>query len=207
MKLSRMVALVTAFLAAACSHPGLDLGQGPRHYKSSDYEKVLGRWTRSGRVFDHFDTNLKVTATYFSWDFTTAYAIRWAKMFRMPKVEAIEFRHKLLADKTRSNEFYLAVTTQELRWNDLDHKDSIWHIRLVTDRGDALPPITVERILPITASQRAMFPYTKTFYYAYKVRFSAFLSGRKVLDPGIRWFGLRFAGPKGVVTLKWKTRQ
>lgn len=206
MKEATVVAVLVGLAAAACSHPGVDLAKGPRQYESSDYDKVLARWTKSGRIFDHFDTNLKVSATYFSWDFTSAYAARYASMFRLPKSEALALKRKLLADKAKVNEFYLAVTTQELRWNDLDRENSIWKLRLITDRGANVAPTDVKRIVPVTAVQRALFPYTKTFYYAYVVQFPVTASGRKVIEPGLRWFGLRFSGPKGTLTLRWKTR-
>ena len=206
MKAARAISVLLGLAATACGHPGVDLAKRPRRYKSSDYEKVLARWTRSGRIFDHFDTNLKVWATYFSWDFTSAYAVRYARMFRLPNAEALALKRKLMADKSKVNEFYLAVTTQELRWNDLDQEDSIWKLRLITDRGATVAPTNIERIVPVKAVHRALFPYTKTFYYAYVVRFPMTASGHKVMVPSLRWFGLRFSGPKGTLTLQWKVR-
>ncbi len=206
MRAAAAVGIVLVFGLGSCGAAGVDLGTSPRSYKSSDYEKVLHRWTRTGRIFDHFDTNLKAYATYFSWDFTWAYAVRWAKTYRLDGKEAVALRRRLLSEKAKHHEFYLAVTTQDLRWNDLDHDDSIWQVRLVTSAGVKIAPSKIERIVPIKAVHRSFFPYTKTFYYAYRVRFPVTVAGNKVLGPHLKWFALRFSGPKGVVSLRWTTR-
>ena len=190
----------------ACKPPAVNLAQGPRKYKPKHYDAVLKRWTREGKVIKHFDTNLHAYATYWSWDFTWAYAVKRAKVFRLTPARAKALRAGLLGEKAKHNEFYLAATTQEERWNDFDDSDSIWKITLTNDKGKQVDPTEIEEIDPLTAVHKSFFPYTKLFFKGYIVRFPRRLSdGTEFIPAGTRKFTLQIAGPKGVVPLTWKT--
>lgn len=202
-------AAIAASLSAppGCRYPTVSLDQRPRTYRVKHYDGILDRWTRSGKVIRHFDTNLRVHATYWSWEFTWAYSVKWAHDFRLPKSKAETTRAGMLRDKLKYNEFYVAATTQEPDWNDLDDKESIWQISLIVDKKTHVRPVDVEEIDTITEIQRSFFPYTGIFYKAYKVRFPILLGdGKKVVPAGASRFTLQFAGPKGLLRLTWKLR-
>ena len=69
----------------ACRTPAVAMGEGPREYVAADYELVLKTWTRSDQLttVSAMDNVLTVTATYESWDFRWAYAIRYAEDYRL----------------------------------------------------------------------------------------------------------------------------
>lgn len=192
--------------AAGCKPPAVDLSQGSRAYKPKHYDAVLKRWTREGKVIRHFDTNLHVYATYWSWDFTWAYAVKRAKAFRLTAARASAMRAGLLKEKTSHHEFYLAATTQEERWNDFDDNDSIWKITLVDDKGRQVDPVRIDKIDPLTAVHKSFFPHTRLFFMGYTVKFPRQLAdGSEFIPAGSRKLTLQIAGPKGVVRLTWKT--
>src|SRR6478736_9023349 len=86
-KSASLKALASTAIAAltACRTPAVGMGEGPREYVASDYELVLKTWTRSEQLttVSAMDNVLTVTATYESWDFRWAYAVRYAEDYRL----------------------------------------------------------------------------------------------------------------------------
>jgi hypothetical protein len=73
-----LLVLAGAFACAGCQTEAVRLAEGPREYVATDYSTVLRQWTREAQLssLDTMDNVLTVTATYESWDFRWAYAIR-----------------------------------------------------------------------------------------------------------------------------------
>jgi hypothetical protein len=189
----------------ACQPSPVDLSHGSREYVPADYEDVLERWTRRDKSFEDFDVNLSVAATYWSWDFTWAYAVKYAKLYGMNEQKGTAFRKKLLQEKQKHHEFFLSVATQEPEWNDLSDKDSIWRIVLIDDQKRQIPPLDIELVEPVTTAHRTFFPHLKLFSHGYRVRFPR--TGPKdtaFVREETSHFILQIAGPEGKVRLKWR---
>jgi hypothetical protein len=200
-------------LLIACHPPKIDLSKGSRNYTAADYEDVLEKWTRQDKSFEDFDVNLHVQATFWSWDFAWAYAVKHAKLYGLSKQKAAVYRKTLLAEKDTNIAFFAAVVTQEPAWNDLSDKDSIWRVVLEVDGFGSkrskrqIKPTDIERVSPITSAHRTFFPYLNLFANAYRIRFPRHTAdGRAVLGKGANKFTLQIAGPKGKVRLHWKVR-
>jgi len=174
---------------------------------TSSYGKSLEHWTRDGRTMHDVDTALQVGATYKSWEFRTAYAERYATVYRLPDVRRQELRARERAEWQGAHEFYVAAATHENRWNDLDRPKSIWRVVLLCDDRQEAEALRIHRYPKIDVTLREFFPYTNTFSYAYKIEFPRKLpGGTEVCGPATRRMVLRFAGPLGLLELTWDLR-
>lgn len=196
-----------AALALGCSRPTVRLEEGPREYVPTDYETVLRYWTRTMQLIkvSEMDNVLTVTATYEAWDFRWAYVVRYAEDYRL----TIDQRHALLerslADTHEAHQFYVALYATGHKWNDLTVKDPAWIVRLIDDEGSETAPSDIEMIKKPGAIELTYFPYTSPWRYAFRIRFPKVRpDGRPTISPQARWFGLRFAGPKGNDELVWE---
>src|SRR5687767_14211985 len=131
----RNAALVLVALGGAlgCARSSVSLAEGPREYVAMDYDSVLRAWARSAQLTSLYamDNVLTVSATYESWDFRWAYAVRYAEDYRL----TIDQRHALLerslAETRDRHEFFLALYAQKHKWNDLTNEHPAWIVRLV----------------------------------------------------------------------------
>jgi hypothetical protein len=202
------LALSGMLSSLSCKPPPIDLSKGDRDYTPTDYPDVLEKWTRRDKTFEDFDVNLSVVATYWSWDFTWAYAVKYAKIYGMNEAKAREHMQRILTDKQKHHEFFLSAATQEPEWNDFADKDSVWRIVLIDDKKNQLEPSDVELVSPVTTSHRTFFPHLKLFFNGYRVRFARKKKdGTSFIDEKTRYFVLQIAGPEGKVRLKWKLRR
>ncbi len=204
------LALSLTLALSACSTPNVDLRHGPRTYTAESYEDVLRRWTREGHVYtlNGLEDQLAATATYQSWDFRWAYAIRYAADFRLSTDDRTQFLQTSLGALDREHEFYVALYTQAFRWGELTRPTSAWRVLLVNDRRQEVAPVHIDPIQRPGALERTYFPYTTEWRQVYRVRFPRTLrvSGQgevEVLPPGTRYFILRFSGPLGSSDLVW----
>lgn len=199
--------LLSLLGAVGCTEPTVRLAEGPREYAPTDYEIVLERWTREGKliVASHLDNVLGVTATYESWDFRWAYVVRYADDYRLTVDQRTRLLERSLAETRSHHQFYVALFTQRHKWNDLTADNPAWIVRLIDDQGSETAPSEIEPIKRPGAIERTYFPYTSPWRSAYRVRFPRFRSdGRTVISPRAQWFGLRFAGAQGHEALVWQ---
>lgn len=204
------LALALALSLAACSTPNVDLRHGPRTYTSESYDDVLRRWTREGHAYtlNGLEDQLAVTATYQSWDFRWAYAVRYAADFRLSTDDRTQFLQTSLGALDREHEFFVALYTQAFRWGELTRPTSAWRVLLVNDRRQEVAPVHIDAIQRPGALERTYFPYTTVWRQVYRVRFprTVRVAGQgevEVLPPGTRYFILRFSGPLGSSDLVW----
>ena len=203
--------LAAAALAlGGCAAQTVALTEGPREYVATDYDTVLGRWTRTERMFSlpELENYLTATATFESWDFRWAYVVRYVQDYRL----TIEQRRKLLdkaLDETRlRHQFFVALYGGERRYNDLTKTDSAWIVRLIDDTGNETAPQEIIAIKKPNALERNYFPYNTTFRQAFRIRFPRVTTeGRPTISPQAKWFGLRFAGAQGNNELVWELPQ
>jgi hypothetical protein len=205
--LAHCFALLALSAASGCSQPQVHLSEGTREYVASDYDAVLRAWTRSAQLttLDAMDNVLTVTATYESWDFRWAYAIRYSEDYRL----TIDQRHALLerslADTQDKHEFYVALYAQKYKWNDLNAEQPAWIVRLIDDTGTETAPVQIQTIRRPGAIELTYFPYTSPWRSAFRISFPRVRAdGRATIPGAARWFGLRFAGPQGNQEIIWR---
>jgi len=205
--LARCFALLAMSAASGCSQPQVHLSEGTREYVASDYDSVLRAWTRSAQLttLDAMDNVLTVTATYESWDFRWAYAIRYSEDYRL----TIDQRHALLerslAETQDKHEFYVALYAQKYKWNDLNAEQPAWIVRLIDDTGTETAPVQIQTIRRPGAIELTYFPYTSPWRSAFRISFPRVRAdGRATIPGAARWFGLRFAGPQGNQEIIWR---
>ena len=199
--------MVAALAMGGCATQTVNVAEGPREYVATDYDAVLGRWTRTERLFalSELETYLTATATFESWDFRWAYVVRYVQDYRL----TIDQRKKLLEkalDETRAkHQFFVALYGGERKYNDLTKPDSAWIVRLIDDTGNETAPQEIVSIRKPNALERSYFPYNTTFRQAFRIRFPRVASdGKPTISPQAKWFGLRFAGAQGNSELVWQ---
>ena len=199
--------LVSLLAAFGCARESVRLDEGLREYVSSDYERVLQRWTRTERLLklDELDNVLEVSATYEAWDFRWAYVVRYAEDYRL----SIDQRHILLerslAETRDEHQFFVALYAQRQKWGDLNRENPAWIVRLIDDLGTETIPVEIVEIKDPGAIEHTYFPYTSPWRWAYRIHFPVLRAdGRRTISKHARWFGLRFTGPQGHEELVWQ---
>lgn len=189
-----------------CGSPLVNLEESNYRIPPGDYEKVLEIYTREDSVFtlDGMENSLTVTATYKAYEFIKAYYFRYVYDFRSTK----EQKQKIWADLEKSyrdyNEFYIAVTSSNLKWANLDASDSPWNISLVNDKGLNLQPIKIIPMLRPTPVEKQYFPYTSVYRKVFILLFpKKGTDGAEFIDSKTKYFELKFSGAMGHAGLKW----
>ncbi len=208
MPITRYPALVVALAGApACASSTVSLSEGPREYVAIDYDSVLKKWTRSAQLtsLNAMDNVLTVSATYESWDFRWAYAVRYAEDYRLTVDQRHALLERSLAETKERHEFYLALYAQKHKWNNLTDEHPAWIVRLIDDTGTETAPSEIQVIRKPNAIELTYFPYTTPWRSAFRLTFPRVRAdGRPTIPPEARWFGLRFAGPQGNQEVIWE---
>ena len=190
--------------------PRVSLAYGPRAYTEHDYERIVDRWTRSTHVLDWngVEERIRVDATYHSWDFRWALAVRQAH----DQTLAPAGRDALLRDGQavleREHEFFVALYSEYVRWSQLHRNFTAWQVRLVDDQGREWEPSRIEFVRRVGASDRTYFPYVTPWRSVFRIHFPRRAPApngveHDTLSPSTRWFALRFRGPRGTADLRW----
>jgi hypothetical protein len=199
--------VATLLGGTGCAAPLVSLDRGPREYVATDYPAVLERWTRTESLFlfDELTRALTVTATFESWDFRSAFVIRYAQDYRLTIPQRQELLRERLAATDEHHEFYLALYGEEDRQNDLSRPDSAWIVRLIDSTGGEVAPSAIEAVTRPGVLEQRFYPYSTVWRRAFRVRFpTQQADGRPSIARGAEWFGLRFAGPWGNTDLNWR---
>jgi len=207
-KRSRIVGLAVLMAVAgpACSQPSVRLTEGPREYVAQDYERVLQHWTRSTELLSmsELDNVLSVSATYESWDFRWAYAVRYAEDYRLTIEQRKSLLERTLAESNREHEFFVALYAQKHKWGDLARDNPAWIVRLIDETGNEVAPHEINEIRRPGAIEHTYFPYTSPWRRIFRISFPiTYGDGRPTISPKAKWFGLRFAGAQGNDQLVW----
>jgi len=204
----RLIGLVLVCAGeVGCVTPSVRLDEAPREYVASDYPLVLRRWTRSQDLinFTELDNLLTATATYESWDFRWAYAIRYAEDYRLTIDQRTSLLERSLAETRDAHQFYLALYAERFKWNDLTKTDPAWIVRLIDDEGTETTPNEIVPVKRPGAIELTYFPYTTPWRSAFRISFPMVRAdGRPTISSAARWFGLRFAGAQGNCELIWE---
>jgi hypothetical protein len=134
------------------------------------YQDVLERSTRAQGVYDNLDTKVFFRATWQSPAFAEARVRREALFKAMPPAE---LEARLTAERARLadvTEFFVAVHANDYRFDDLEKKDSMWRMVLVSG-DEELKPTSVERLGRTNTEMRSYYSYLESFWVGYRVRF------------------------------------
>ena len=210
MRLSILPAVLALLAEVGCSTPTVRLSQGPREYVAQDYDRVLRYWTRSTELVSmrELDNVLSVTATYESWDFRWAYAVRYAEDYRLTIDQRKALLEGSLAESRHEHEFFVSLSAQKYKWGDLTRDNPAWIVRLIDDTGNETAPREITEIRRPGAIEHTYFPYTSPWRRAFRISFPVvYGDGRPTISPQATWFGLRFAGAQGHDQLVWQVNQ
>ena len=205
--LARLALASGLVIVSACSSPTVRLSEGPREYVAQDYNRVLQRWTRMAELvsMSELDNVLTVTATYESWDFRWAYAVRYAEDYRLTVAQRRVLLEGSLAESRREHEFFVALYAQKYKWGDLLRDNPAWIVRLIDDTGNEVAPHEIDEIRKPGAIEHTYFPYTNPWRRIFRISFPMkFGDGRTTISAKAKWFGLRFAGAQGNDQLMWE---
>jgi hypothetical protein len=193
-------------LLGACSTPAISLAQGPREYTANDYERVLSRWTRSEDLITlrALDNLLTVTATFESWDFRWAYAIRYARDYQLSDSQRQSMLDLALEESRHSHRFFVALYGAPRRYSDLATPESAWTVRLVDDRGNETAPEGIASIAKPGPVERTYFPYASIWRRVFRIKFPVATTTGFSIAPNARQMALRFVGPLGLEELHWE---
>jgi hypothetical protein len=186
----------------ACGPEPVHVGGGARSYQPDDYSRVQRSWTRDSRLntLAEMDNVLTVTSTYESSDVT-----RYAEDYRLSAAERASLLSRSLAEAEAGESFYVALYAQNTKYADLNLQDAAWIVRLVDDQGTETAPLSIAAIRRPSAVELTYFPYTTSWRTVYRITFPRQTNaGRAIVSKSSKWFGLRFAGPKGQTTLVWQ---
>ncbi len=162
-----------------------------------DYDDALRTWTRSAESYEAFESRVFVTATFISPAFAAAKARFEAERLGMGREAARAHRAEAVARASAETLLFVAVSTNDPYWNDLDRSDGSLRARLRLADGTNLAPTSVEQLSSdAEADVRPFFPYLDPLYEAYWVRFP--------LPQDRDALRLRIAGAPAVVDLIWE---
>jgi hypothetical protein len=198
-----------ALLAWGCTQPQVRMTEGPREYVATDYDSVLRLWTRSSQYtsLEQMDNVLTVTATYESWDFRWAYAVRYAEDYRLTVDQRHSLLERSLTETREQHEFYVALYAQKHKWADLTAEQPAWIVRLIDDEGTETAASDIQIIKKPGAIELTYYPYTSPWRSAFRLTFPKVRAdGRPTISSEARWFGLRFAGPQGNQEIVWEIK-
>jgi hypothetical protein len=201
-----LILLSIALLGTGCAQEAVRLNEGAREYVATDYDGVLRQWTRSAQLtsLEAMDNVLTVTATYESWDFGWAYAVRYSEDYRLTIAQRHALLERSLAETRNRHEFYVALYAEKHKWNDLNAEQPAWIVRLIDDSGTETAPSEIQTIKKPGAIELTYFPYTSPWRSAFRISFPRVRAdGRATIPSAARWFGLRFAGPQGNQEILW----
>jgi hypothetical protein len=178
----------------------------PAASKQREYCQVLHQWTRSGRIYNQFDTELLLTATYRSLPFRRAYLRAYSRAYQLDEVGTQELLEEHKKDVGMYHEFLLAAFVPDAEWNDFAHPRSSWKLYLETGPGGRLAPVEIRRIPEVTPLISSFYPYVKPWDSVYTVRFAV---GKPAcpapsVRPVDRTVSLLVTNPRGAVRLTWE---
>jgi hypothetical protein len=193
------------FSQGGCTTPEVALGEGPREYAPTDYERVLARWTRTEHLItlSALDDLLTVTATFESWDFRWAYTIRYAHDYQLSTEQGKTMLDAALAETRSRHRFFVALYGNNRKYSDLNAPQSAWNVRLVDDRGSLVEPLEIASIAKPGPVERTYFPYASVWRRLFHISFPVSTPGGPSIASDASFVALRFVGPLGNEELRW----
>jgi hypothetical protein len=176
-----------------------------REYSAVDYEEVLARWTRRAEIYRELQSEAFVAATFKSPDFRRAFVSAYAKIMELPSGDAARLWAAEEAAARDWHEITVVMYTTDRKWNDLDTRDSVWRVRLVSETaGVEVFPAEVTSVKELSPQMQRLYPHTTPFTRFYFLRFpKKGADGREILDGGGR-LRLDLTSGMGKASLAWE---
>ena len=193
-----------AVLSSGCatSHP-LNLSGPSGTVLATDYPEILEAWTRSAKIYKGLDDELFISATFHAPELRRAFAVAFPEIYG----HGGAITRQELVDLTGGIEeyvnFFVAIYTPDIKWNDLERPDSIWRLTLISSNEVA---VDAKEIVPIRmdANLHVVYPYIGRFDKVYVVRFPLTdAMHRIVLDDKTTYFIFHIASALGEAELRW----
>ena len=206
--MSRLVLCATLLIASlGCAKTDkVSLQTGPRAFTEESYRSVYEAWTRSEQDFSWGALRdvLRVSATFESWEFRWAYTVRYAHDHSLSEQEREQMLRASLGAAQREHRFFVTLSGDDHRESNLTHKTSAWRVLLIDADGNQSVPAKITKIRRPSAADKVYFPSISPHRQTFVVTFDAVASdGKHAIPPGSEHATLRFAGPRGMVDLRW----
>lgn len=167
------------------------------------YRAVVDNWTRTGKVYKNFATQMAVSATYFSKPMRRAFVAEWARAFDLPDAERELLLQEHLEQAERSVEFVLSFYTPRYTYNDLSHPESSWRLWFIDAQGRKAGPAKIEVMRVKHRKEFYFFPSYTEWSRLYRAVFPALSEDGQPLELEKGVFTLRVTGVQGTVDLVW----
>ncbi len=166
------------------------------------YGEAVEHWTAEAHVYHVFDRILDVAATYQSPTFRKERTLHWAKLAGLSRAEVESLLAREQAEATQEIDFFVGLSADPPKYNDLDQRHGIWRPTLVTEDGRAIAPLLVRLYASPDPNLRALYPYLRDFWVGYLLRFPGRDAlGRPIAGPDTRRLTLRLASAPARVDL------
>src|SRR5690554_2112386 len=144
----RLAVFVFLGLLAACAAPMVSFQPRSRTFTPDDYWRVYELWTRESRAFawGKLSDVLSVTATFESWEFRTAYLVRYAHDHGLTLDERDELLAASLEDAREYHRFFVTLVGPNFRESDLTSRRAAFRVLLVDDDERMTPPARIEKV-------------------------------------------------------------
>jgi len=207
--LLRTVTLAALLGGCASSTPHyVDFSEVNRTFRSEDYAKVLGNWSRHAKAVVVYEgTVIETWGVFKSWEFRQAYIERYAKVYSLSESEKAALYHTQREAARQTYEFHVAVQMTNYKWNDLDKETSPWRISLVDGTGAEIAPRRVELLKLPELYETQFFPNRTEFSQTYLIRFSrAEAEAAGFGGPSSGRIALRIASPLAKNEIVWESK-
>ncbi|MBI5526338.1 MAG: hypothetical protein HY897_08380 [Deltaproteobacteria bacterium] len=143
-----------------------------REYSAGDYEEVLTRWTRRADIYRELQSEAFIAATFKSPDFRRAFVSAYAKTMDLPAPDAARLWAAESAAAKDWHEITVVMYTTDRKWNDLDTRDSVWRVRVLSEAtGAEAFPAEVTSVKELSPQMRKLYPQATPFTRFYFLRF------------------------------------
>jgi len=161
---------------------------------------VLADWSRTGVAYEEFQSQVFVRGTLLSPIFSQAKAREMARRSGLSGNESAELATRLVAQAKARVRFFVAISTRDPYWNDLDQKKPTLRTRLyATDGQRAMEPSKITRLTDDEMSDmRPFFTYADRLTTGYILEFKA-----PDLRDNLR---LTISGAPGLAELTWRLK-
>jgi hypothetical protein len=195
------------WISISCATPPVDPGRTPSAVGPHDYPSRFREWSREVHVLplDGLENVLTARATYLSYRFREAYAVRVSYDLNSTPSDKQRLFASEMEALDKGHEFFVTAMSAVKNCDNLDPKTGPWTIRLKNDRGMEAAPVLVEKIAKPKPDSIKYFFFNPAFRKAYRIVFplnaedgSPFISGTT------RSFELSFATAYGKSFARWE---
>jgi len=172
------------------------------------YTKVIEKWSSDGTVYRGIESRLILHATYRGLEFREAYAREYGERYRLEGYRIEKLVEQEGAEYERAEEFFLAVSSPNERWNDLDRSESVWRLYLKNDSGERVEPVTIRRVDEESPLFREFYPKLDQWSRGYIVTFPKYGETGEVplINDDTRRFTLVITGALGHTEIEWRVK-